>query len=101
MFCNTLTPNDKYPVQDSGNLSYPIQMQFYLKLGTSSYLVVPFLKSISNFKHFETKMIVTATFFWKLQTVEDLLRPLSKKHHFRTFFDSQHVKGSQTLVKSA
>ena len=46
-------------------------------------------------------MIVIATFFWKLQTVEDLLRPLSKKHHFRTFFDSQHVKGSQTLVKSA
>ena len=95
-----LTPNDKYPVQDSRNLLYPIQMQLYLKPGTSSYLVVPFLESMSNLKHFETKMIVTAIFFWKLQTVKDLLRPLSKKYNFRTLFDSQHVKAFQTLVKS-
>ena len=47
------------------------------------------------------KMIVIATLFRKLQTVKDLVRPLSKKHRFRTPFDSQHVKGSQTLVKSA
>ena len=37
----------------------------------------------------------------KLQTVNDLSRHLLKKHRFRTSFDSQHVKGSQTLVKSA
>ena len=46
-------------------------------------------------------MIVIATLFRKLQIVKDLVRPLSKKHRFRTPFDSQHVKGSQTLVKSA
>ena len=46
-------------------------------------------------------MIVIATLFRKLQIVKDLVRPLSKKHRFRTPFDSQHVKGSETLVKSA
>ena len=46
-------------------------------------------------------MIVIATLFWKLETAKDLVRPLSKKHRFRTHFDSQHVKGSQTLVKGA
>ena len=45
-------------------------------------------------------MIVIPTFFQKLQTVKDLVKPLSKKHRFRTTFDSQHVKRSQTLVKS-
>ena len=44
-------------------------------------------------------MIVIPTFFQKLQTVKDLVRPLSKKQRFRTPFDGQHVKGSQTLVK--
>ena len=36
-----------------------------------------------------------------MQTIKDLVRPLSKKHRFRTSFDSQHVKASETLVKSA
>ena len=46
-------------------------------------------------------MIVIATLFRELQTVKDLVRPLSEKHRFKAPFDSQHVKGSQTLVKSA
>ena len=50
---------------------------------------------------FEKKMIVIANFFGKLQTVKDLLRPVSKKHRFRTPFDGQHVKRCQTVVKSA
>ena len=37
----------------------------------------------------------------RLMTVKDLVRPLSKKPYFRTPFGSQHVKGSETLVKSA
>ena len=36
----------------------------------------------------------------KLQTLKDFVRPLSKKHCLRTSFESQHVKGSQRLVKS-
>ena len=46
-------------------------------------------------------MIILATLFPKLQTVKDFVRRLSKKHPFRTPFDSQHVKGSQTPLKSA
>ena len=44
-------------------------------------------------------MIVIADVFPKLQTVKDLVRPLTIKRCFRTSFDSQHVKGSHTLVK--
>ena len=46
-------------------------------------------------------MIVIPTLFRKLQTVKDLVRQLSKKHFLRAPFDSEHVKGSQTLVKCA
>ena len=45
--------------------------------------------------------MVIATLLRNLQTVKDLVRLLSKKHCFRTPFDSQHVKGFQTVVKSA
>ena len=46
-------------------------------------------------------MIFIGIVFTKLQTVKDLVRPLSKKRRFRTPFESQHVKGPQTIVKSA
>ena len=59
------------------------------------------MECTSNLKDFEKKkMIVAATLLRKLQGVKDFVRPLSKKHRFRTPFDSQNVKGSQTLVKS-
>ena len=45
-------------------------------------------------------MIVIATLLRNLQAVKGLVRLLSKKHYFRTPFDRQHVKGSQTHVKS-
>ena len=44
-------------------------------------------------------MIVIANVFPKLQTVKFLFKPLPKKLHFKTSFDSQYIKGSQTLVK--
>ena len=45
-------------------------------------------------------MIFIPTSFGILQTVKDLVRPLSKKHRFRKPFDSQQVKEFQTLVNS-
>ena len=59
------------------------------------------MKSSSNFKHFQKKKIVIANVFPKLQTVKDLVRPLSKKRCLRTSFESQPVKGFENLVKSA
>ena len=100
MFCSTLTANDKYPGQACESLLSGIQIQLFLKRKTFSNFVVLFLESTSNFQHFEKKMIFIATSFRKLQTVKELVGPLSRKHHFRTPFDSQNVKGSQTLVKS-
>ena len=47
------------------------------------------------------KMIVTAHAFPKLQIVKDFIWRLSKKRRFTTPFYSQHVKGSQILLKSA
>ena len=39
--------------------------------------------------------------FPKLQTAKDVVRQMSKKPRFRKPFDSQRVKLSQKLVKSA
>ena len=75
-------------------------MQLSLKPKTLCDSFNPFLESTSNFKDFEKKIIVIATLLRNLQGVKDLVRLLSKKHCFRTPFDSQHVKGSKTLVKS-
>ena len=44
-------------------------------------------------------MIVIANVFPKLQTVENLVKQLSKKRPFRTRFDSQHVKAFQNSWK--
>ena len=52
------------------------------------------MESKSHFKLFQTNKIATANVFPKLQTVKDLLWPLSKKRRLRTSFDSQHDKGS-------
>ena len=46
-------------------------------------------------------MILIATLLRNSQSVKDLVNLLSKKHCFRTPFDSQHVKESQIVVKSA
>ena len=57
------------------------------------------LYQILNF--FKIQKMVIGNVFPKLQTVKELVRPLTKKHRFRTSFESQHVKGSQTIVKSS
>ena len=42
-----------------------------------------------------------ATLFGKLDTVKEFVKPLFKKHRFRNPFDSQYIKGSQTVTKSS
>ena len=46
-------------------------------------------------------MIFIVFAFPKLKMVQDMARPLFKKRHFRTLFERQHGKESQTLVKYA
>ena len=43
--------------------------------------------------------MVIANVFPTLQTLKNLVRPLTKKRLFRTSFDSQYFKVSQTLEK--
>ena len=102
MFHNTLTANDKYPFPDLENLLSPTQLQLSFKLKTfSNFFFCYFLNLHQILNILKKKMIVIPTFLRNLQAVKDLLRFLSKKRCFRTPFDSQHVKGSQTLVSSA
>ena len=49
---------------------------------------------------FKKKMNVIANVFPKLQTVKNLVKPLSRKCRFRTSFVSQRVHGWQKLAKS-
>ena len=42
-------------------------------------------------------MSALPTLFPKLTSVKNLVRPLSKKHRFRTPSDSRDVKGAPTL----
>ena len=55
VFVNTLTADDKYPVQDCENLQLLIQMQLSEKRKTFSEFFVPFLESTSNFERFQRK----------------------------------------------
>ena len=55
VFVNTLTADEKYPVQDCQSLPLPNQMQLSEKAKFSSQSFAPFLESNSNFKLFERK----------------------------------------------
>ena len=55
IFRNTLTANDNYLVEDSGNFSCPIQKELHLKPTIYSDFFIWFLESTSNFKGFEKK----------------------------------------------
>ena len=55
VFVNTLTADEKYPVQDCQSLPLPIQMQLYEKAKFFCQSFAPFPESNSYFKHFERK----------------------------------------------
>ena len=76
-------------------------MQLYEKPKAFPQLLVPFLESTSNLKHFEKKMIIIANVFPKLETVKILVRSLSKKRRFRTRIHSQDVKAPKMLPISS
>ena len=45
-------------------------------------------------------MILIVKILPKLETAKDVVRSMSKKSDFRTPFNSQHAKASQTSLKS-
>ena len=96
-----MTANDKYPVRNGENFTAPIQMQLSLKPEIFSHCFVASLVSTSNFEHFEEKDDRHSYFISEITVMKDLDRPLSKKQRFGPSLDSQHVKESQTYIKSA
>ena len=96
-FANFFSAVDKYSLRNGENFLQPILMQFPKKRIIFSESFCKFLKFMSLFEHFREKITLLASLFPKLHTVKDLLRQMSRKLRFRTPFDSQHVKGSQTL----
>ena len=84
---NILTANEKNAVRENENFFIPFQMQLSWKPRIFSDFFVPFLETTLNFQNYKKKMIVIPTLFRKLQTVHDLVRPLSKKYHFKIPFD--------------
>ena len=67
--------------------------RYYLK---EKKLALSFALHFWNFQQilnvFKKKMTVPTNISPILQTVKDLVRPVTKKRRFRTYFDSQHVK---------
>ena len=55
VFLNTLTADEKYPLQVCQNLPLSIQTQLPEKRKTFCEYFVPFPESTSNFKHFQKK----------------------------------------------
>ena len=53
-----------------------------------------------NFWTFKKNMTLRSYIFQILKTAKDMVRRMSKNARFRKPFNSQHVKGSQTLPKS-
>ena len=101
MFRNTFTANEKYRVRVSENFSSPIQMQLSFKPKTFSDFFCHFSNLHQIFNILRKNKMVIATLLRKLQAVKGLVGLPSKKHCFRTPFDKQHAKESQTLEKSA
>ena len=55
LFVTTLTADDKYSLLNRDNLTQPIQILVPQKQKTFSQFLSAFLKTIWNFKHFQTK----------------------------------------------
>ena len=56
LFLNTLAADEKCPLLKRENLTVPIQMQLSQKQKTFSPFFASFLKSRSNFEHFDKKV---------------------------------------------
>ena len=100
-FVNTLTGDDEYPLRNCANIRLPIQRHLSKKQRTFCEFFGPFWNWNQVLNILKNKIVVIANVFPKLQTVKNVLRPLSKQHRFRTTFDSQHVQQFQALVKSS
>ena len=95
----TFSGDGKFSLHNCENLWQPNQIHLSEDQNTFSEFSASFLKATSNLEHFGKKVTLIAYVFPKLRTAKDVVRPMFKKRHFRTLFESQH--GSQILFKYA
>ena len=100
-FVNTLTNEDKYPLQKCGNLWLTIQIELPKKRKTCSDFFGPFWYLYQILIILKKKKMILITLFSEFKTIKDVVRQVSKKRRFRAPFNSQLIKGSQARVKSA
>ena len=72
-----MTPDDNYFLCNSDNL--PIQRQFSKKQKNNFQFLAQFLKSTRKFEQFVKMTTLIAYLFPKLNTLKELVRPISKK----------------------
>ena len=79
----------------------PYSNDIILKTKIFFFVICPISWIFRKFWSFwKKKMIVIANVSPILQIVKGFIRPLSKKYRFASSFDNQHVKTSETVVKS-
>ena len=79
LFVNTLTVDDKYSLRNRENLRQTIEMQFSKKQRSFKWYFTGFLKSTSNFEHFEKKkMTLRAPVLPNLRIVKHVVRWIFK-----------------------
>ena len=101
LFASTLTAHNKSSFGTSENLWQPIQLQLSKKHKCFSNFLLHFWNTNQNLNISEKKMTLIAYVFPKSQTPKHVVGQISKKPRFRTPFNSQHAKASQTLLKAA
>ena len=74
LLLNTLAADEMYPVLNRDNFVIPIQMQLSQKQKTFSEFFAAFLKSILNFKHFESRDDRHSFFISEITDSENLVR---------------------------
>ena len=74
LFINRLTADDKYSLLSRDNSMQTIQMHLLEKEKNFSEYFFAFLKSTSNFEHFQKKMTHIAYEFPKLGTPKNVVR---------------------------
>ena len=99
VFLNILTAKGKYPVKIVRICNSQFKRNYLKNEKLLLNFLFHFLSPHTILIILKEKMFVLGNVFAELQTVKNLLGPLSKKSAFRTRFERQHLKPSQVIEK--
>ena len=99
VFLNILTAKGKYPVKIVRICNSQFKRNYLKNEKLLLNFLFHFLSPHTILIILKERMFVLGNVFAELQTVKNLLGPLSKKPAFRTRFETQHLKPSQVIEK--